>query len=71
MKPRNLVVVRTFSTPIAAELARSALEAARIDAVLQADDCGGMRPHMLLARGVALMVRAEDARRAATILDAA
>jgi hypothetical protein len=71
MKSHDLVVVRTFPTPIAAELARSALEAANIDSFLQADDCGGLRPHMLLARGVALMVRAEDAKRAATILDAA
>jgi hypothetical protein len=65
----DLVVVRTFGSTMDAELAKSALEAADIESLIQADDCGGMRPHLLLVwQGARLLVRAEDAERAATIL---
>ena len=69
METTELVVVRTFATTIDAELAKSALDAAGINSFIQADDCGGMRPHLLLVwQGARLLVRAEDAKRAATIL---
>ena len=32
------------------------------------DDCGGQRPHLTLTSGVRLLVRAEDAERAAEVL---
>ena len=67
---RDLIVVRTFPTMIDAELARSALEAADIESYIQADDAGGMRPHMLAVQGARLVVRAEDAERADGILNA-
>lgn len=71
MDTTDLVVVRTFGTMIDAELARSALDAADIESLIQADDCGGMRPHLLLVwQGARLLVRAEDAERAAVILGA-
>ena len=69
MKPDDLVVVRTFDTAIDAELAKSALDAAEVDSFIQADDAGGMRPHLVFAQGARLVVRAEDAERASTILD--
>jgi hypothetical protein len=59
-----------FQSTIEAEIARGALEAAGIEAFVQADDAGGMRPH-LQQQGVALIVRAEDAEAAARILGAA
>ena len=40
-----------------------------IEAVIAADDAGGMRPHMSLTRGVAIQVRLEDAARAREILN--
>jgi hypothetical protein len=67
MRASPLVVVRTFSTAIDAELAKSALTAANIDSMIRADDSGGMRPH-LWTRGIELLVRAEDAEQATAVL---
>jgi hypothetical protein len=64
----DLVVVQTFADRIEAELAHSALEAAGIESMLRTDDVGGLRPHMALTNGVALLVRAEDAEAAAAVL---
>lgn len=69
MKADELVVVRTFNTAIDAELAKSALDAAEVESFIQMDDAGGMRPHLVFAQGARLVVRAEDAERAASILD--
>ena len=68
MSSDDLVVVGTFLNMIDAELAKSALESADIDALIQADDAGGMRPH-LQVHGVRLLVRAEDADRATDLLE--
>jgi hypothetical protein len=62
------VVIRHFLNVIDAELAQGALQAAGIDAVVSADDCGGMRPHLQVGR-VALLVRPEDAEEAVRVLD--
>ena len=67
MKPGDLVVVRTFPNAIEAELAKSALISAEVDSIVQADDAGGMRPHLAMPH-VRLLVRAEDADRANDIL---
>lgn len=64
----HLVAVRTFLNRIEAELALTALEAAGIEAVLQRDDCGGVRPSLWLS-GVELLVRPDDFTRAAEVLD--
>ena len=69
MKSDDLVVVSTFPTVIDAEIAKSALDAADVDSFVQSDDAGGMRPHLGLPN-VRLIVRAEDAQRAADILKA-
>jgi hypothetical protein len=68
MAKTELVAVRTFLTRIEAELARSALEAAEIDAMVDADDAGGTQSGLWLARGVRLLIRAEDIDRAEEIL---
>ena len=64
----ELVVVRTFLTSIDADLAASALEAAGISAVIRADDCGGVRPHLWMG-GIRLLVHPNDAADAAAVLD--
>ncbi len=64
----HLVPVRTFLNRIEAELARSALTAAGVEAVLQLDDCGGVRPSLWLT-GIDLLVRPEDFARATEVLD--
>ena len=64
-----LVVVGAFATSFEAELARSMLEAADIDSMIQADAVGGMRPHVAWASGgYKLLVREEDAGDAREVL---
>jgi len=63
----RLVAVRTFVSAVEAEIARTALEAAGIRALLRRDDCGGVRPSMWLA-GVGLLVHASDLAAADTVL---
>jgi hypothetical protein len=67
MRDSALVPIETFVNRIEAELARGALTAAGIDAVVSNDDAGGvyasaMRP------GSRLLVREEDVERATQIL---
>jgi len=62
-----MVVIRTFLNNVDAELARSALEAAEIESVIRADDCGGVRPHLWMG-GVELLVGTDDAAQAEAVL---
>lgn len=64
----DLQVIRTFINNVDAELARGALQAAGIESMIRADDCGGTRPHLWLG-GVELLVRAEDVARAEEVLE--
>jgi hypothetical protein len=64
----ELVVVGTFLNKVDAELAHGALGVAGIESMVSADDAGGLRPGLWMG-GVRLLVRAEDARRAAEILN--
>jgi Putative prokaryotic signal transducing protein len=64
----SLVTVATFLNHIEADLAKSALEAAGIESMIQSDDCGGVRPHLWMG-GIQLLVRDEDAQRALEILN--
>jgi hypothetical protein len=68
MSEADLVVVRTFLNPFDAELAKSALEAAEIQSIVQADDAGGLQPGLWVGSGVQLLVRTEDAARASEVL---
>ncbi|HEY2904557.1 MAG TPA: DUF2007 domain-containing protein [Vicinamibacterales bacterium] len=67
-RDHSLVVVQSFGDRFEAELAQSALEAAGITSIVRSDDAGGMRPAMTFANGAELVVRTEDAERAAEIL---
>ena len=68
----NLLVAQTFGTGLEAEMAKSALEAAGIDAMIQADSAGGMRPHLAWAgSGFKVLVREEDAGTARDVLKSA
>lgn len=63
-----LVVVRTFSDRIEAELAQAALGAAGIESMVRSDDAGGMQPALTSSNGAAVLVRAEDAAEAEDVL---
>lgn len=64
----DLVVVATYLTGFDADLARTALEAAGVDCMVRADDCGGLRPHLWMG-GVELLVRREDREKAEEVLE--
>jgi hypothetical protein len=66
----DLVVVGTYLTGLDADLARSVLEAAGVDCMVRADDCGGLRPHLWMG-GIELLVRREDRDRAQELLASA
>ena len=66
----NLVVIHAFGSGPEADVAKSALEAAGIDAIIQADAAGDMRPHLAWASGgFKLLVREEDAEAARNVLE--
>jgi len=64
----DLAVARIYSYRHEAELARSALEAQGIEAMVEADDCGGQRPLMGANVGVKVLVRRSDENKAKHIL---
>ena len=69
MDDEKLVAVGSYPNKIDAELAQGALEAADIDAMVSADDAGGLQPGLWVGEGVRVLVRVEDAERARTILN--
>ena len=71
MNDEKLVTVGTYPNKIDAELAQGALEAADIEAMVTADDAGGLQPGLWVGEGVRVLVRAEDAERAREILNGA
>jgi hypothetical protein len=68
MSDEKLVAVGTYHNKIDAELAQGALEAAGIEAIVSADDAGGLQPGLWVAEGVKVLVRAEDVEQAKEIL---
>ena len=70
MRHSDLVVVQAFGTEFEADLAKSMLESASIDAMIQADRAGGMRDHLAWSGfGFKVLVREEDAASAREVLD--
>ena len=65
MTDDSLVVVATYASRAEADLAKSALEAAGIDALVLADDGGGMRPSLSWAGGGVQVIVCEEDREAA------
>jgi hypothetical protein len=66
----DLVVIRTYLYRHMAELERSVLQANSVDAMITADDAGGVAGPQspLTQRGVRLLVRQSDATKANEIL---
>ncbi len=65
----DLVCIKTCNNSIEAEMDKSFLESEGIQAMISADDAGGLRPDLLWATGgVRLLVKQEDAERASAIL---
>ena len=69
MRHSDLIVVQAFGTQAEADLARGVLESAGIDAMIQADTAGRMRPHLAWSgSGFKVLVREEDAAIARDVL---
>jgi hypothetical protein len=64
------VVIRTFATHDAADLARAQLEANGIAGWIEADDCGGMLLNLAMAGGVRVLVSRSDEAEAKALLEA-
>jgi hypothetical protein len=69
MDDPDLVVVHTFNSRPEAEMAKSALDAAGIEAMVMADDAAGIQPGLWEGRGVAIVVNRENEQAARDILD--
>jgi len=70
MSDSELVVVQTFGSRQEADVAVSALDAAGIEAIVQADSGGGMYRAMAWAGvGFQVLVRRDDAEPARAILE--
>jgi hypothetical protein len=67
----DAVVIETFPNRVLAQMAASLLEAEGIEALILADDAGGLYPPLQFIRGVKLLVAPEDEDLAREILDAA
>jgi hypothetical protein len=61
MGSESLIAIRTFVSESEAEIAKGALTAFGIDAVLSHDNCGGQRAHLNLVGGIRLLVMPDDA----------
>ncbi len=69
MEYAKLVMVRAFGNRPEAELAKGALEAAGISAMIQSDSVGGMRDHLAWSgEGFRVLVREEDQAAALEVL---
>jgi len=61
MQDIHLVVVQSYASRPEAELAKGALDAAGIPAMIQSDSVGGMREHLAWSgAGFKILVREED-----------
>jgi len=69
MQHTKLVVVQSYGSRAAADLAKGALEDASIQATIQADTAGGMREHLAWSgAGFQILVREEEATEARDVL---
>ncbi|MDG2335348.1 MAG: DUF2007 domain-containing protein [Myxococcota bacterium] len=70
MNYEGSVVLESFSDKAFAEAAVSLLASEGIEAFIHADDAGGELPNLDFARGVRVLVSAEDKTRAHELLNA-
>ena len=65
----EVVVIQTFSNETDATMAQQMLQESGVRAFVLKDDAGGMEPHLQRTRGVRLVVKPDDAKRARKILE--
>jgi len=65
MSPSELVSISTFRSTADAQIAQGILDEVGVQSMIRSDNAGGMYPAM---SGAELLVKAEDARKAAAAL---
>ncbi len=60
--------LKTYSNELEAEIALGRLQSLGVTAVVERDNCGGMRPHLDLQQGVRLLVADMDLEKARGVL---
>lgn len=68
-QPEDLILAHIYSYRHEADLGRSALENAGIEALIDADDCGGQEPPLGANVGVKLLVHRRDEGKAKKLLE--
>ncbi|MEO8223526.1 MAG: DUF2007 domain-containing protein [Gammaproteobacteria bacterium] len=68
MTDNRIIPIKAYSTRMDADLAKAVLEANGIDAIVSADDAGGMEPWLALSQHIQILVREEDATVARDLL---
>ncbi|MDH7605231.1 MAG: DUF2007 domain-containing protein [Melioribacter sp.] len=66
----NLVEIKICANEFEAQLILSHLQSNNIDVILSRDDCGSMKPHLQLSRGIRILVKETDVDKAVEILNA-
>jgi hypothetical protein len=67
----KMIKIQTYCDHVTAENVKNFLNVHGIEAVLSADDAGGVRPELTLSRGVKLWVREEDVNAVRELLSGA
>jgi len=66
MRSSDLIILSTFRSVADAQIAKGILDEAGLESMIRSDNAGGMYPAIA---GADLLVRAEDAEKAADALD--
>lgn len=64
----GMAIIKSYTNETEARVDLAHLEAMGITAVLEADNCGSMRPHMDLTSGVHLLVAGLECEKATALL---
>ncbi len=66
----GMSIIKTYTSETEAQFALNHLLAMDIKAMIQKDNCGGMRPHMDISIGVDILVADEQREQALAVLEA-
>jgi hypothetical protein len=69
MESNNMIILKSFSREIDAEVAVAYLESQGIETLIKKDDCGGNYPQLQLSSGVQLLINSSDEQAARSILN--
>lgn len=65
----GMFIIKTFSNETEAQFTLNHLLALDVNALIEKDNCGGMRPDLAVTMGVDLLVANEDREKALAVLE--